>query len=893
MESKYAAFISYKREDEEWAVWLHKKLEGYHIPSVIIKDNPDIIKGLRPIFLDRDELSSGVLSEEIHTALSSSKYLIVICSPNVKESYWVNREVEVFIEQRGSENVIPFIIDGEPHAEDSSRECFPESLSSLNQNREILGININEMGRDAAVVKVISRMLGLSFDSLWRRFERQKKRRLGIFLSLSILLIAISILIIISFNIKNNRINRMRSRVIAERIISLVNDGNAKMGQRVALELLPKDYSHRRRNIVPEVEAAMRYASWHQSVVLGPQFASIDQIQYSKDGSKLYSVSGNTLYEWDTNIGMLIDTTVFVGADAGLIIAPTPNEGEILVAYNQHNSHCGFIQLWDVGRKTKVRTIFKRDAYVFARKGQSSDETGNKFVFETLENVYVLDCEDNYQYRELYKGRNSQSSISPTGQSVAIDENKTRGLTLIPDINKSDSLVSIFPEGVSDVMSIDFSKDGTSILVALADNAIRVWDGEKSHSFNSLSGKDIREARFCYDPNLVVFRTEDGLMYLFDISNDRIIQEIYGVSKIKAFALSPDKKSIAYGSSDGYIHFISTDVRQESYPNHEIYKIEALAYANDICSEMAAAVYYGGRRVKCIDINGKENNLRLRHDVSELVFSEDDENLAIGYENGIIDIYNPLTGTLIDSLRNIEGEIERMFLSKDRIFFKRNGDMTIYESNLKDKKVLPAVAINENFLRSPYINEIYCCDDNILYITTSSDIIKCNINIRPRKSRIYQHEGGSINNVAYNKKRKWIAVAKRTNTIDIYQQNSMRLLFRIKSINPSCVAFREDGLYLAAIDEEGLKVWYLDNKGGVEVFHIKLELEDSLISSMSDCRKIAFSSDGNGLLLFDVMSDSFHVIEFPKLEDLQKTLANTWFNYPLTSEEKKMYLFYE
>lgn len=31
------AFISYKREDEKWAEWLQRKLEGYKLPTILKK----------------------------------------------------------------------------------------------------------------------------------------------------------------------------------------------------------------------------------------------------------------------------------------------------------------------------------------------------------------------------------------------------------------------------------------------------------------------------------------------------------------------------------------------------------------------------------------------------------------------------------------------------------------------------------------------------------------------------------------------------------------------------------------------------------------------------------------------------------------------------------------
>ena len=33
------AFISYKREDEKWAEWLQRKLEGYKLPTILKKTN--------------------------------------------------------------------------------------------------------------------------------------------------------------------------------------------------------------------------------------------------------------------------------------------------------------------------------------------------------------------------------------------------------------------------------------------------------------------------------------------------------------------------------------------------------------------------------------------------------------------------------------------------------------------------------------------------------------------------------------------------------------------------------------------------------------------------------------------------------------------------------------
>lgn len=74
MEKKYNAFISYKSEDVEWAIWVQPKLEHYHLPSSF-NGRTDVRQELRPVFRDIDELSAGNLPEQIKEALVNSQNL--------------------------------------------------------------------------------------------------------------------------------------------------------------------------------------------------------------------------------------------------------------------------------------------------------------------------------------------------------------------------------------------------------------------------------------------------------------------------------------------------------------------------------------------------------------------------------------------------------------------------------------------------------------------------------------------------------------------------------------------------------------------------------------------------------------------------------------------------
>lgn len=226
-EYTYYAFISYKREDEKHAKWLQNKLESYGFPVALRKENPSLPSKIRPIFRDKTDLVGNYPKQEIEEAISESKYLIVICSPLAAQSEWVTAEVQYFIDLGREEYIIPFIIDGIPDSDNPEKECYPEPLRNLNGEKEILGININEMGRDAAAIKVIARMFNLRFDTLWQRHERAKRRRRIAVIAATLLLAFLGFAIGAYMVYLNTRIAAERDR--AEKQTKIANQERIKV----------------------------------------------------------------------------------------------------------------------------------------------------------------------------------------------------------------------------------------------------------------------------------------------------------------------------------------------------------------------------------------------------------------------------------------------------------------------------------------------------------------------------------------------------------------------------------------------------------------------------------------------------------------------------------------
>lgn len=176
---RYRAFISYCHHDRKHAARLQSALENFRLPRPAAGD-PELPERLRPVFRDREALSSGHdLTAAILAALDDSEYLLVVCSPASAASRWVDAEIRHFIGKRGPEKILCFVVAGAPNSRDPARECLPEPLRSAHSGREVLAADARPEGdgwRDA-VLKTVSGLTGLPFAVLARREQTRLRRR--------------------------------------------------------------------------------------------------------------------------------------------------------------------------------------------------------------------------------------------------------------------------------------------------------------------------------------------------------------------------------------------------------------------------------------------------------------------------------------------------------------------------------------------------------------------------------------------------------------------------------------------------------------------------------------------------------------------------------------------
>jgi len=193
---KYDAFISYRHADLDKFVAenLHRKLESYKVSKKVISNGRARRSKIERVFRDKDELPiTNNLEDPIIQALQQSEYLLVICTPRLKESVWCKKEIETFISMHGRDKIFAVLAEGEP------QESFPEEIlyreGQVQYPDGTIGLGLipaeplaaDVRGKskkeilkamDVEMLRILAPMLGVEFDDLKQRHRERKFKKI-------------------------------------------------------------------------------------------------------------------------------------------------------------------------------------------------------------------------------------------------------------------------------------------------------------------------------------------------------------------------------------------------------------------------------------------------------------------------------------------------------------------------------------------------------------------------------------------------------------------------------------------------------------------------------------------------------------------------------------------
>ena len=748
----YFAFISYKSEDVEWAIWVQHELEHYHLPASY-NGRADVRQDLRPVFRDIDELSAGNLPEQIKHALVNSQNLIVICSPLAAKSPWVNQEVKTFISLGRTDRIFPFIIEG-----DSPKEFFPPSLLNLPKNQERLGGDVSKNGRDTAFVKIVAGMLGVGFDSLWNRYEKEKAEEER------------------KQREQREKLLRAQSRFLAEKANSLVGEGDSYTARLLALEALPKNIDNPDRPYVIEAEVALRNACSENNCILRGHTGDVTSVAFSPNGKLLASASlDDYIRLWDVQTGNylfklkkpsmrlgkfdydllegLIDEIQYLGFNS----VSFSSDGNFLVSAGRDSA----IYVWDLSKKECITRMYNYDIHygvnyaTFSRDGKTILSAGGYLnedhdyipgfsIWDTKTGVHLFDKDS--------KGDVNFINISPDGNKIAT---AGYGIIHIWDANNFNLLGCLRYQEKNKYNSSPkavFSPNG-SLIASSSNDTIRIWQvetGKQIQSFKTQNVK-IKTIAFSLDGLSIFSGGKDNVIYRWGIKNGKCDKTLKGhVGEINTIAISPTGKYVASGSNDHTIRLTDTE-------DSAIITIKPSVHIND-----GEVIFYNIEESYKLKINNK----------------------------GIISLLNPYSEQTVKTFCN---EDHRTWMEKENWYSFDNTKMAFYDIDgnsliINDKKNNIDYALN-----SPSLTEI--------------------------KYAVFSPDGDNVLSLSYDKE---ICIFKSLphTAEEIKTQEEDILLLKGHIDNINWAAFSHDGKNIVSVSKDKtIRVWDFLSGECIQVFH--------------------------------------------------------------------------
>lgn len=812
-EKKYFAFISYKREDEEWAKWIQNELENYHLPSIPNGWPAGTPKEYRPVFRDIDELKAGNLPEQIYTALKDSINLIVICSTKLaddKKAKWVNKEIQDFIsfDKDNIKRIFPFIVEGKPHSNDG-QECFPKALRDLSEENECIGGNINEgdnvkeIGRERAFVKVLAGMMPkeVTFPMLWNRYDRDKQER--------------------ERKEKEQRDNLLllQSRFVAEKASSLLSSGDSYLSRRLCLEILPKNIKTPERPFSVDAERTLRIASSYGSAVLYGHSKSVGSIDINYCGSVIVSTSyDNTIRLWDAKSGSQIkslkldlgnnnhvnsisfspDGTKLVGAlsDASVRVWDIETQIEINClkghTKNVRNAHfnpnckdCvlsssedGTIRVWDLVNNSQIGNPLT--GHNGSVNDAIFDTTGNIIISCGFDKtIRIWDYRSNKQICEPLTGHEKWIGNISVHRNLLVSASHIEKTIRLWDLatHKEIPPSISFNSGINDVA---ISHDGRKIAVALADCSISILDIENHEPIgNNLIGHThfVNTLRFTPDDKQVISGSWDSTIRIWDCPNtsrekNGISKTLFNLNRI-IYRLSFDKYGSRLMTSDFEGEIIIWDLgtaqKIMSFEEKFISSIAALSPDGDI---IAASSKNYCVKIWDIKAEGKKFAILKGHhkDINSIEFDSSGSRLVTASMDKTIIIWELVNG-FVTSKKLIGHTLavrDAVFSLDGNYIASAGGDSTIRIWSSKSGEQIG----------SP------------IYVGVNGEIVEC---------------------VSFSPDGKNVACGTNDKSVHIFDVETRREIACLRNAHLECInsiCYSPDGRYLAtASNDRTIRIW--------------------------------------------------------------------------------------
>ena len=721
---KYDAFISYRHceLDKYVAENLHKVLETYELPKNVKEKLGITGRTIKRVFRDQDELPlSSNLEDPIIEALKESKYLIVICSPRLKDSLWCKKEIETFKKLRGRKNIFCVLIEGEPVDSFPDEVCFDE-IETTDKNgkvkvtrkpveplaADVRGINHKEVLKKIKEEKLrlIAPMYNLDYDDLKQRHRLRKMRRMFItsacISAFCILFTIYSLFMFLKISSQQKTLKTHQALTLSEKAINYINKDSKHSAVKSAYEALTKfngvkmPYTSEAEYALSEslgvYDAGLSYKAVDEVKTKGV----IDYIKASYNNNYALSFDeSEELVLWNINkmkkikaysdlnaFGVNYDTFTFVGNDK---LAYINKEGNVIVASTKNG---------------KVLKEIKKDKYGY--KSLKSIEDGKYLVINDSPKLYLYDA-DSYKEiasytskdvigKEMFMTFDGTKLFIYTTKSIA-DPFKEDNLTIhvlnVKDLTEVDSfaldaryLTSLI-EKDNNVYLLTNQSIGTDYDMLVTSYNYKDNKANWTHKFSKDWGEHI--AASLKDGTHSIAVSSGNVVTVMDESDGKVIKTYSLTSDVIDIYVSTTNDTYIVFTSDGVVHFVSVKYEESIvYGNLFNFNLDNYKYVinNDNGYILTAE---NDNRIILYERNSnknlKEENIKLDYPKDQSIVGKDLEKIKKEYN---LKKKNLITKAIYDDKKTLlfvsyTDKSLGIYSVKDKNFLKMIDDVSVIE----------------------------------------------------------------------------------------------------------------------------------------------------------------------------------------------------------------------
>ena len=741
---KYDAFISYRHNDLDKFVAenLHRLLETYELPKNIKEQLGITGRTINRVFRDQEELPlSSNLEDPIVEALKESKYLIVICSPRLKDSLWCKKEIETFKKLRGRKNIFCVLIEGEPSDSFPEAVLYDEEIVKGKKTKKLVeplaadvrGINKKEVLTKLKneKLRLIAPMYNLDYDDLRQRHKLRKQRQmLNIFMAATAFFILFAIytsVMLIKISSQQKMLKNHQALTLSDEARDYLKKDSRYNAIKSSYDALTK-FNGVKMPYTPEAEYALSESLGVYNAGTSYKATSeietkgvVDHVKNSKD----YGYAA--IYDESEELTLIDAKKIKKIITFSDVSDMSTNEnafsfvGEDKFAYINKD---GNIIIIESKSGKKISEIKKESDYYLALKGSTDSNyiiynTLNKFYIYSIKDnkvIFTKDVDDSYEREMYFSEDNKYAFVSTSNNSFNINEADYLNIHVI-DI-----------ENVSEINSVNLDAGYISGVLTKGDNAyilvnrsvgtdmteIAVSYNYKSGSINWTKSFDGNWGKFITrsypeGTNNVVVVSYD-IVRVLNMDNGEEIQEFNTSSEILRIFSYLDNEIYLVINGDGSVNYLSMEYRDNiEYKGKFEFNLETytkvaptdkgflLVPLNDnrviyyepnsnkkLKEEDIKLDYPSDDSIKLSDYDKAKDkyNIKNRNLVSKIFYDTKKEILFVNYTNEDLAIYRVKDKTLLNTLKSV-GKVEHYF-GKDKYDRTYIGDISnsyILDSN--------------------------------------------------------------------------------------------------------------------------------------------------------------------------------------------------------------------